>query len=890
MSHNKTKKGKSLMKRYTILLLILMSAYSVAFAQTIFTGKITDGKGTPLSDITVMALSEKDTTSVIAYTFTESDGRYKLQFDSNESEIRLMVYGFNIKKISETVKNISATHNYKTEKESIELQEVVVKSGKIWQLGDTLNYSVDAFIGKNDISIGDVLRRMPGIQVDDNGHIYYQGKNISHLYINGMDALAGRYSIATNNLAAQMVATVQVMENHQGVKALKKLVIPDEAAINLKLKPEAAGTLNMEALLGVGADDNGMMWHEEAVMTYFSKKRQHIATYKTANDGTDVSAELASCNNSGEAEQFTDIVRPTPPGIDKHNYYFNQSHAASINSVWKNDDDHETRLNIVYSNDHEHRNSYDKTTYLLPDGSNTVISEQLADAATENRAEGDFEYKINKEKLYLSETAGMTAHWNSGKGYTDNSEAPISQSLWTRNISMQNRLSMIIKKDDYKGVAVNSLVTYEEKPQALTVMPCMYDSIFGNGNYTGMRQDVKSRRFMTENSAEMLSAIKIGNFRISPKATLNYNHSGMESVLNTTGAASTRVTDFANDTYLSHLKTGITAMLDYYDDSLNAGINVPLMYEMLSLNQKIQQNSIIRNDFNVSLTAYVRWKALSNLTISSHYTADHRYPSLSTLYGGYILTNYRQIASYEAYMPRMTWQAADIDIDFKDPFNMIFITLNASYSCRSPKVIYGETFNGILSHMYARTTSSRSEEFAVMLSAGKNISWKNISIKLTAQYSKGHMPVLRQEQITRYNSEAAVFTAGIKAEPFNFMSVDAGSSMFLSKGSTTDGYSMPAIRTMNNSLLLSLSMPMNISIDTGLNHYYNNLAIGNKSFALLNLKINLNHKRVKYSLECNNLLNTHKYVYSYNIAMSEFYSEYNLRGRSVMLTARMNLF
>ena len=120
-------------------------------------------------------------------------------------------------------------------------------------------------------------------------------------------------------------------------------------------------------------------------MTYFSKKRQHIATYKTANDGTDVSAELASCNNSGEAEQFTDIVRPTPPGIDKHNYYFNQSHAASINSVWKNDDDHETRLNIVYSNDHEHRNSYDKTTYLLPDGSNTVISEQLADAATENR-------------------------------------------------------------------------------------------------------------------------------------------------------------------------------------------------------------------------------------------------------------------------------------------------------------------------------------------------------------------------------------------------------------------------------------------------------------------------------------------------------------------------
>lgn len=101
---------------------------------------------------------------------------------------------------------------------------------------------------------------------------------------------------------------------------------------------------------------------------------------------------------------------------------------------------------------------------------------------------------------------------------------------------------------------------------------------------------------------------------------------------------------------------------------------------------------------------------------------------------------------------------------------------------------------------------------------------------------------------------------------------------------------MPSIRTMNNSLLLSLSMPMDISIDAGLNHYYNNQAMGNKSFALLNLRINLNHKRVKYSLECSNLLNTHKYVYSYNIAMSEFYSEYNLRGRCLMLSARLKLF
>ena len=58
--------------------------------------------------------------------------------------------------------------------------------------------------------------------------------------------MGSKYGVASNNIDAGKVKKVQVMENHQGVKALKKLVIPDEAAINLKLKPEAAGTLNME--------------------------------------------------------------------------------------------------------------------------------------------------------------------------------------------------------------------------------------------------------------------------------------------------------------------------------------------------------------------------------------------------------------------------------------------------------------------------------------------------------------------------------------------------------------------------------------------------------------------------------------------------------------------
>ena len=68
------------------------------------------------------------------------------------------------------------------------------------------------------------------------GQILYQNKEISKFYIEGLDLLQGKYGLATQNVDAEKVASVQIMENHQPLKALKGMEVPDNAAINLKLK------------------------------------------------------------------------------------------------------------------------------------------------------------------------------------------------------------------------------------------------------------------------------------------------------------------------------------------------------------------------------------------------------------------------------------------------------------------------------------------------------------------------------------------------------------------------------------------------------------------------------------------------------------------------------
>ena len=120
-----------------------------------------------------------------------------------------------------------------------QLRDVIIKAPDIYQKGDTLVYNVDKFAKQQDDAIIDVIKRLPGIKVDDDGTIVYNGKPINKFYIDGNDFIGGQYGLATNNLSKDGVKSVEVLENHQPIKALDDIEFSDQAGINLKLKEDA---------------------------------------------------------------------------------------------------------------------------------------------------------------------------------------------------------------------------------------------------------------------------------------------------------------------------------------------------------------------------------------------------------------------------------------------------------------------------------------------------------------------------------------------------------------------------------------------------------------------------------------------------------------------------
>lgn len=139
--------------------------------------------------------------------------------------------------------------------EAIALKEVQIRPGRIHGRKDTVRYNLAEFASSKDVHIKDVLKKLPGVDIDDNGQVKYKGKAIDHYFVEGMDVTGGRYSQINNNLSAKAVKSAEIMENYQSVKALKGKLSSDEIALNLKLDPQARDQWIVNGTLGAGWSD-----------------------------------------------------------------------------------------------------------------------------------------------------------------------------------------------------------------------------------------------------------------------------------------------------------------------------------------------------------------------------------------------------------------------------------------------------------------------------------------------------------------------------------------------------------------------------------------------------------------------------------------------------------
>lgn len=866
------------MNKFLIVLMVSFCFGLQSFSQSKITGVIKNDKGNGVDFVSVIVVPSNAPKIILASAFTDENGKFKMSVKSDCDSLILKAASLEIVPAQITVPNRSGNFEIIVDNRAVELKEVVVKSKKIYSQGDTINYNVGSFLSQTDQSIADVLKKMPGISVSDAGQISYQGKPIKNLYIEGLDLMKGHYGIATNNIDPNNIATVQVLENHEDIKALKGLRPEEQASINLRLKEGVKGVFNLIATLGGGYGDEGL-WNNSAIATYFRRNSQFLATYKGNNTGEDLSQELYSFDNDySRTSNISSISMPSAPGIDKRFYYFNRSYNATFNNVYRVGKSGEFGINAAYLNDRDTRRNNSSTTNFLPDGSQNIVDEVMQGTSRMQKAYGDLTYLNNGDENYLKEQLKFDWSTTDADSRILAGDHDIAQIGKTDTYRLLNKFHMTHRNSEDRGFEISSLVNMEKRPHSLTVSPNLFpDMITGDM----LNQHVDFRNISTENSVGLLSALKVGNFTLHPSVIVNYHHNALES----------RLDAMRNDLTLDYLDAGLGAEIMFTTRKFHASLYVPMKYRLFRLNNKLDGIPTDKNRFRVEPSLNLTYKVNSSHNLNASAALNYMTPSIETLYSGYILTSYRQLSAYDvAGLYEGMNQHYALKYDFKNILSMSFAGAEVAWYRQSPDVLYGSYYDGIVQRTISRRTSENSDMLSTKVHASQGFDWRRLKIGASFEYSYYDSPLLVQNAVVCYTGNSLGVNADISLTTFKWLSVSYQGN-YSQSATQQKGYErFPWLRTVTNKGTLDFTIPVGITLTTSLYHYYNNFNDGDRSFLLLNAEAKYTIKRFSFTLSCDNLLNRKSYVYSSLSALTESKAIYNIRPRSVLLKIRFRIF
>ena len=884
-------------KALHIIIILIHCLLNHSIAQTVIQGKIINKSNQPISDASVMLMNTADS-SVVAFSFSDGNGKYTIYTNKKEKELLLMVYGFNIKKQIKKIDNQSQTVDFVVGEEAIELKEFSVKSEKIWGTRDTVNYVVDAFRDSTDIVIGDVLKKMPGIVVKESAQIEYRGKPISKFYIENMDMLQGRYGIATNNISASDVATVQVFENHQPIKALEDIAFTDDAAINLKLKPGAKGIFTGMADVGSGID-NQFLWNSTLTGMYFSKKRQHLTALKSNNTGNDLGQEFQSFSNDGlmSARSISSVLLPSPPQINKSRYFFNQAFGGTINNLIKTKNEAEFTFNLNPFRDIDDKESYDQTRYILPGEDTVTIKEQMHAHTSRFTVEGGIGYKSNNPQNYLNTRLLFSGNFTESTGSIISDEH-IGQNGESFPLKMASTIHWIRrgkKNNQSFGTELYSQSSYHAMPYMLDVSPGMFKDLFNDSvPFKSIRQNVAFNSFETRNSLMFLNSAGWKSFRIHPIMLFSLEHQSLNSKLSKSFQGDTYSElsgdSLGNDLTWMRVKAGLSLRLTYRKRDFNFELSTPIQYQSILVSDKTKPGDSQQNRIIFQTQTDLRYNINTRWDISGSWFWYNHNPNLRNLYSGYIMQNYRTLSRYESRLSDSYGQQGAVKLSYKDIMRFLFTNIEIRYNRYRNEIMYAQEFDGYLMKISAVEMENSGNYLAVTARAGKAFNWKKLSFNAEASYGKGITPQLRQSSLIEFINQGinANMTFSLALiEKLQFANKSSWSNV---SGHAATGDKLETIVSFIDAATLDYVFHNDLIFSFGAEYYDTYIGSGRHNLILLDAGIAYKWKRLRFTLDYNNILNTTDYVYAYYGTLSSFNSAYRIRPASVVLSAHFKIF
>lgn len=878
--------------RNLVILCVLGLANLTGRAQITVRGTVVDGrteKAVPGLNVLLQDLRAK---AIYDYTTTGVDGSYSVTYQGTDDSLLLAITGFNIKAVKRKISARNQILSIRVEYQRVTINEVKVKAEPIRKQRDTLNYNVASFSDATDRSIGNVLKKMPGIEVEKSGKIKYNGKPINKFYIEGLDMLEGRYGIATHNILAKDISTVQVFENHQPVRVLKDLRLSDQAALNLKLKKSAKNTFN--ALLHLGGGYKPGLWNGELITLYFARRLQSLNTYKTNNTGENVSEELRSFYDKSDIFiSPLQVHSPIKPPLEQERYLKNNIHSISVNSLRKLKSDLEMTAHVDYTHDRQSERGNSVTTHYLPDISPLVLPEQTSVFRSTDQARASLLFRTNTEKKYLEEKFTFNGKWDREKGDVFLFSDSVIQKFHLPRIVLRNNLDHM-KQYGRKILSLHSVIDYSDQPASLRITPFLYPEIFGSRpHYRNVRQMMNERRLHTRNWTSFGFISRFWN--VECKAEINAYFEWMNSSLNPLdGNGRPFPTDdsMQNRIYRQKLEMTLGPQVTYKPrQTLSLSLYIPFRFLNLYVNDKIRTQRERLNKILVTPVFLLTTDLNPRFKLGINASYFPIIGGLNDIYSGYILTDYRIISSKEGKISRMDLQNYSLSLEYRNILAGIFGFLNTRYWRTRSNLMYGTEYDGTLSRIETYNRSNRAHGYTADIRLAKRFTSLSTTLSVAGSYSRSFRELLRQGEIMKTSDENtdAELTLYTRFTPSLLFSYTGNYNRIQSRIQDENG-TLPAINRLQQNATLDLIFREKYIFQIAGEHYYNDaIPAGNRKMFFLDAFFHYRPGKTEYSIEARNLLNTNTFRSVSSNDLIRYAYTYRLRPCSVLLKIKFSL-
>lgn len=876
--------------RINLIRFLIILCTANVYCQSI-SGVVRDSDGLLLKNILVVLKKSKVDTQILAFTKTDEQGNFSFNIADLAAkiffiEVRLNNYETSIAELD----LITHTPTQKLEitllKNNVnQLKEIIIKSKipKFKIATDTISYKVDAYSDGTEVKIDEVIKKLPGIDVNNTtGEITYKGKSIETVTLDGDNLFGFNYTIGTRNISKNIVDKIETIDNYNANPLLKGIEGGGKVSLNLKLKKNktnfatdfAIGSGLFNSLNSAYSNNATGLLTSNKSKSFTVLAHNNIGLNKSPFDyyGVSVNAEQRKERNFFAKKNIGEEIFAN--GLEVQRANINNQYFANNNTLFKISSKLNIKLNLYFLRDNLVSNQLTKNDYQINNiNFKTIDSTFISKKPQQLRSDLELRYIISSESLLEYNIRIKKEQIETGSSLVQNRADKIETFLKTDDVYLKHNITFTKRLSKTAAFQSSILQSLNDIPQNLNI-----NAFNGSTALRPIDQFSRYKKHYIQGVMSLLQSKKANKYSFS--AGINYDDNL-----------------FLSDLKISDLSTSVNLTrflaLNFFSDCsytfTSKKFSVSTTGTVRFLKQKLDQNtnSEINQKSSYLFEPALSVKYLINKKSSVNFDASitNKTQAESFFFNNQVIVNNRSSISNSPDLNLSQIQLFNVNYEINDLNNQFEFLAKFDYQRTKGNIFNNQVINeqNIQNRYFFLSNSVSNSSFYCKIV--KYIPVFNSTLKLTNMYSQFSLFNVVNNSALRPNKNQSNITAFFWKTAFEKMFNFENTVVLENISSTAQNQRLFLNNAFSENFKIIFSAQKKWFITTSIEYFLPDIKNKNNNYFFTDLSVtrNLNKMKSRISLNIRNISNEQRFnqIQTSELAQTSFSS--NILPRYFML-------